>query len=267
MSTYPGNSTLSSAVKERVLSTFQQALTLYKMGRSEEVAQGCGLILRMDPMFDPAKKLLEKSRNPGAPIDVDSLLVIEASRDPMTEAREAFARRDFQRALDITTELLTQDLMNDDARVLNEKARERIEAGPFIDQFTRKVETSIASGNYPAARTDLEKIRQLDPDHPAIAKLQNALGGGSAPSSSFVVDTPAAPASGRGTAQATDFGFTFEEEKPKEPAPSAGFGYGSNSGLSPFSTDTGTTAPISPPSGFSFDAPASRPTPTPCHIP
>src|SRR3954470_14728791 len=124
MINYSGNASLSTAVKERVVSTFQQTVTLFKQGRIEEVAQGCGLILRMDPMFDPAKKLLEKSRNPAAPIDVDSLLVIQPSADPMAEARAAFAQRDFQRALDITTELLTQDLMNDDARVLNEKARE-----------------------------------------------------------------------------------------------------------------------------------------------
>ena len=67
MATYLGNASLSSAVKERVLSTFQQAVTLYKQGRTDEVVQGCGLILRMDPMFDPAKKLLEKARNPNAP--------------------------------------------------------------------------------------------------------------------------------------------------------------------------------------------------------
>ena len=74
MATYLGNASLSSAVKERVLSTFQQAVTLFKQGRIDEVVQGCGLILRMDPMFDPAKKLLEKARNPSAPIDVDALL-------------------------------------------------------------------------------------------------------------------------------------------------------------------------------------------------
>jgi len=158
MSTYPGNTTLSAAVKERVLSTFQQTLALYKQGRVDEVAQGCGLILRMDPMFDPAKKLLEKTRNPAAPINVDALLTTEPSADPMIEARNAYARRDFQRTLEITTELLTQDLMNDDARILNEKARERMEAQPFIEQFTKKVEASIASGNAAAAKTDIEKI-------------------------------------------------------------------------------------------------------------
>ncbi|MBV9186331.1 MAG: hypothetical protein JO093_11950, partial [Acidobacteria bacterium] len=57
MATYPGNASLSSAVKDRVLTTFQQTLEIYKQGRAAEVVEGCTLILRMDPMFDPAKKL------------------------------------------------------------------------------------------------------------------------------------------------------------------------------------------------------------------
>ncbi len=260
MSTYPGNTTLSAAVKERVLSTFQQALALYKQGRGEEVVQGCTLILRMDPSFDPAKKLMEKAKNPDSPINVDSLLVIQPSGEPMTEARNAFAQRDFQRALDITTELLTQDLMNDDARVLNEKARERMEAQPFIEQFAKRVDQSIASGNVASAKTDLEKIRSLDSEHPLLARLEQSIGHGGSPS--FVVDNAVqAPPSGRGTAQAADFGFTFEEEKPKE-APAAAFGF-NNPSMSPFSTDTGTVAPISPSGGFSFDAPVATPAPPP----
>ena len=80
MATYPGNASLSSAVKDRVLSTFQQALALYKQGRAAEVVEGCTLILRMDPTFDPARKLLEKTRNPNSPVDVDSLTEILAGK-------------------------------------------------------------------------------------------------------------------------------------------------------------------------------------------
>src|SRR5437868_14412082 len=89
MPVYPGNSALSTAVKDRVLSTFQQTVTLFKQGRTEEVVQGCGLILRMDPLFDPAKKLMEKARNPSAPINVDSLI----ASDPIAEARTAMQAR------------------------------------------------------------------------------------------------------------------------------------------------------------------------------
>src|SRR3982751_4644612 len=97
MATYLGNASLSTAVKDRVLSTFQQAVALYKQGRSDEVVQGCGLILRMDPMFDPAQKLLEKARNPSAPIDVDKLLPSSEPDGRLRDARTAMAGRDFQR--------------------------------------------------------------------------------------------------------------------------------------------------------------------------
>ena len=244
MSTYLGNASLSTAVKERVQSTFQQTLALFKQGRTEEVLQGCGLILRMDPMFEPAKKLLEKAQNPAAAVDLESLVRPPTPADALSEARTAMTKRDFQRVVNLTTEILTNDLMNEDARMLNEKARERLEAVPFIEQFARKIEQAVASGNAASARGDLDKIRSLDPDHPALARLEQAIGQGSAPAQSFVVDSPSQPSS-RGSTQASDFGFTFEEEKQQQSPPAT----------SPFSTDTGSTAPVTPPSGFSFDSP------------
>src|SRR5258708_5493717 len=128
MSTYLGNDTLSPAVKERVISTFQQTLALYKQGRTDEVVAGCGLILRMDPMFDPAKKLLDKIRNPALAIDVDSLgtpAPVMNTANAMEEARNALAARDFQKAINLTTEILTNDLMNDNARIPTDHQRDQ----------------------------------------------------------------------------------------------------------------------------------------------
>src|SRR5213593_3737325 len=153
MAVYPGNSALSTAVKDRVLSTFQQTLALFKQGRTEEVVQGCGLILRMDPLFDPAKKLMEKARNPAAPIDVDALI----ASDPIAEARSAMQARNFQKVVDVTTEILTNDLTNEEARILNEQAREKLEASPFVDQFIKKAEQAIAIGDANTARASLDK--------------------------------------------------------------------------------------------------------------
>jgi tetratricopeptide (TPR) repeat protein len=273
MATYLGNPSLSTAVKDRVMSTFEQALQLYKVGRTEEVVQGCGLILQMDPQFDPAKKLLEKARNPMAPIDIDKLVPAVGTGDALTEAREAMAHRDFQRVINITTEILTNDLMNEDARVLNDSAREKMEAAPFVDQFARKFDQSMANNDLASARANLEKARSLDGDHPSVARMEKAVsasappahsapsGGFSFDAPSFIVDTPQAP-SGRGTAQAADFGFTFEEEKPSSPASSDG-------ALAGFSFDTPAApkaapeppkpapAPTPEPAGFSFDAPPS----------
>jgi tetratricopeptide (TPR) repeat protein len=281
MSTYLGNDALSPAVKERVISTFQQTLALYKQGRTDEVVAGCGLILRMDPAFDPAKKLLDKIRNPALPLDVDSLgtaAPMMSTASAMDEARRALAARDFQRAINLTTEILTNDLMNDDARILNEQARDKMEAGPFVEQFARKVEQHLTNKNLAAAKTDLEKARALDPDHPALKRTEGMVAafagsGAAAPppasfgfdSPSFVVETPQPPAGGRGTAQAADFGFTFEEEKPAAPPPAApsfgAFSFDAPAAPAPTAPPPPATPPANPApfGGFSFDSPSGAP--------
>ena len=255
MSHYSGNSSLSAAVKDRVSSTFEQTLALYGQGRKDEVIAGCNLILQMDPMFDPAKKLLEKTQNPASPIDVESLSPARTAAT-LNEARAALGSRDFERVLQLTTEVLTNDLMNDDARVLADEAREKMEAAPFIDQFVRKCQTNIANGNLAGARTDLDKARALDSSHPGVRKVEQALAAKesatphSVDASSFVVDTPAA-GSARGSAQATDFGFTFEEDKSQQKQQPSSFAN--------FSFDS--PAPSGSSGGFSFDTPAAQPAP------
>lgn len=292
MSTYLGNPSLSTAVKDRVSSTFNQTLALYQQGRIEEVIAGCTLILQMDPLFDPAKKLLEKARNPASPIDVSTLAPSASADEALREARQAMAGRDFQRVIQITTEILTNDLMNDDARILGDEAREKMEAGPFVEQFAKKCEQHLANGNLSAAKSDLEKARALDPDHPKIKEIEKRVmsasgkwpaatfGTSPAPqqppaSSSFIVDNPPPPASTqRKAAQAADFGFTFEEEKPEKPA-DAGFStfdFGAapstpagSDGLSNFNAGPPPQPTSfsfdSPAAGFSFDAPDASPPP------
>ena len=295
MSNYPGNNSLASAVKERVNSTFQQAIVLYRQGRTDEVVAGCNLILQMDPLFDPAKRLLEKVKNPAAAVDVDSLATGSSATAALSDARAAMAARDFERVIQLTTDILTNDLMNDEARVMADEAREKVEAAPFIEQFVRKCEQSVNNGNLPAARTDLEKARALDASHPGVRRIEQMIAAKekatpAASSSSFVVETPA-PAAGRSTAQASDFGFTFEEEKPGEKKSFANFSFDSPSPAAPaapappaptpadggggaktqpggfggFSFDSPATPSADSPFGgsFSFDTPVANPTATP----
>jgi tetratricopeptide (TPR) repeat protein len=261
---YPGNASLSSAVKDRVRTTFNQTVALYRQGRTEEVLAGCNLILQMDPQFDPARKLLEKTRNPDAPIDVDALAPPD-TRSLIRQARDAMAGRDFQTVIHVTTQILTDDLMNDEARILGDEAREKMEAAPFVEQFVRKCDANLSAGNIAGARQDLEKARALDPTHPEIIRIAFAIEkqhAASQPASfsfdatPFVVEAKPAPAGGRSAAQAADFGFTFEEEK--TPAPQAPKNDG---GFANFSFDSGPSA-AEPFGGFSFDSPAAPPTPS-----
>ncbi len=251
---YPGNPSLAAPVKDRVLSTFQQTLALYKQGRTDEVAAGCGLILQMDPQFEPARRLLEKARNPMALIDVDQLLPAE-NRSKIDQARAAMAERDFLRVGQITNEILTDDLLNEEARLLGDEAREKIEAAPFVDQFTRRAAQSLSAGNVAAAKMDLEKARALDAAHPEVVRLTSAIQARDAApqrpqaAPSFVVDEPKAAPHGRSTAQASDFGFTFEEEKPAD-VPLGSFSFEEPAPAKPADTNF---------ANFSFDSPAESP--------
>jgi tetratricopeptide (TPR) repeat protein len=261
---YPGNASLSSAVKERVVSTFRQTLALYHQRRTDEVVAGCTLILQMDPMFDPARKLIEKARNPSFNIDVDSLLPQESARaagsPTMEQARQAMVARDFERVAQLTSAILSEDLLNDDARVLGDEAREKLEAGPFVAQFTRRSEQSIAAGNIAAAKMDLEKARALDPTHPEVIRIARTLTARDAAPTpaaappSFVIDEPQSAAIGRSTAQAADFGFAFEEEK-AEDVPFADFSFDPPA-TPPSATATPEGEAFS--GGFSFDSPATN---------
>jgi tetratricopeptide (TPR) repeat protein len=280
--TYPGNPSLASAVRDRVSSTFQQTLALYKQGRRDDVIAGCNLILQMDSMFDPAKKLLEKTRNPNAPIDVDSLGTPAAPGvAPLEAARQAMAARDFNRVINITGEILTNDLMNEEARFLGDEAREKLEAAPFVEQFTRKCDQQLAAGNVTGARMELEKARALDATHPEVVRVGKTIAARASapaapqqPSSSFVVDDRAQQATGRASTPAADFGFTFEEDAKSAAAaadaPSfANFSFDSgasaaadDSNFANFSFDAPATPNVeSPFSGFSFDGGAAPATP------
>lgn len=256
---YPGNPVLSTEVKQRVLATFRQAIDLYRQGRSDEVLVGCDFLLKLDPMFDPARKLMEKARNPSSPIDIDTLAQIgdETGGDPLANARAALDERDFQRALELSTAVLRADIQNTEAQSIAQEAQEKIEAAPFVAQFIAKARGHLQNGNLSSARTELEKGKTLDALHPELIAMASELdsasspspfdfGGGSTP---FVVDTSSAtapPATPASTAPpASDFGFTFEEEQ-KE---SSGFGGGSD-----FSFDSGA--------GFAgFDTPSTAPSP------
>lgn len=238
----------------------------------DEVGAGCNLLLQMDPMFDPARKLLDKVQNPALPIDVDHLMPTGGDRSPLERAREALASRDFESVVHITTEILTDDLLNDEARILGDAAREKLEAGPFVEQFARKAEQSLAAGNAASAKMELEKARSLDPTHPEVLRITQALSARDsgparpvAPPPSFVVDAPAAPPAGRSTAQAADFGFTFEEEKPAAEVSFSNYSF-DKPAASDFSFDAPPPKTEAPFGGFSFDAappPPAAPGPAP----
>lgn len=270
---YPGNTALPAEVKDRVLSTFHQSLQLFRQGNIEDAVAGCEFILKMDALFEPAQKLLAKAKDPSMNIDVENLVPQAGGNNRLNDAATAFQQRDYQRAMEIASEVLSSDPMNANAQQIAQQAQERIEAAPFVQQFLQKCRSQIDLNNFDAARSTLEKVRALDPTEPAIRECEQLIEVASMPSAptgfafgepaafdlgapaqaaspSFVVEEPPA------AAPPADFGFTFEEAPVATAAPEVpGYGFAAAPPEPP------PTAPPPPAAadGFSFDAPAASP--------
>ncbi|MFP5289063.1 MAG: hypothetical protein ACLGI9_25230, partial [Thermoanaerobaculia bacterium] len=71
--TYSGNPSTSPEVRQRILGTFEQTLQLAGEGSRQEALLGCDFVLRMDPQFEPARRLQERLKASTGPVRVDDL--------------------------------------------------------------------------------------------------------------------------------------------------------------------------------------------------
>ncbi|HEX6861495.1 MAG TPA: hypothetical protein VF414_01705 [Thermoanaerobaculia bacterium] len=196
---YAGNPSLSSDIQNRVLGTFEQTLGLAAEGSRQEALLGCDFVLRMDPHFEPARQLQDRLRNSSGPVSVADLLApaTPAITDPFAGAIDlpdlpAFGaatppagdlRSRFQSLLDGRQfqELMTLAQQNQAAvgadpelmRIASE-AQERLEAAPYVNKFVNAAREAARQGNREETARAVEKIRTLDPSHPAIAELAGA---------------------------------------------------------------------------------------------
>src|SRR5205807_1890255 len=77
--TYPGNQSLASDVQQRIRSTFEHTLGLAEKGSHQEALLGCDFVLRMDPLFEPARRLQERLESTPGPLAVDDLRHFDAA--------------------------------------------------------------------------------------------------------------------------------------------------------------------------------------------
>ena len=217
---YSGNPSLSSDVKTRILSTFDQTLTLAREGNRQEALLGCDFVLRMDPLFQPAQVLQERLRSSAGPVQVDDLQAASAPAavDPFADLDSlsldlpdllpdaglgaATLRSDWQSLLD---QRRFQDVMSaalrEHASVATDPelqriaglAQERMEAEPYVLKFLTAARQALQSGQTAEVGRLLDKARSLDASHPGIAELERAGAAQSpAPAPAFTLPSPAA---------------------------------------------------------------------------
>jgi tetratricopeptide (TPR) repeat protein len=194
---YAGNSSLSSDIQKRVLGTFEQTLGLAAEGNRQEALLGCDFVLRMDPQFEPARRLQERMRDSVGPVRVDDLLAPAA--DPFADSLDldlpdlpAFGapaaptgdlRGRFQSLLDARRfqELLTlahqdQAAVGRDPELMRmaNAAQERMEAEPYVNKFLTSAQEAARLGQRDEVERLSAKVRALDPSHPGLAALSAA---------------------------------------------------------------------------------------------
>jgi len=231
---YPGNPALPNEAREKILSTFRHSLNLFKAGKAEDCAVGCDFILKMDPRFSPARQLLEKARNPQAPVDVAALEAHVADTPTpqerigatapdriLIEAIEAYADRDFDRAIERANRVLSALPGNADAREILEKATRKRDLQPHIENFRQRTLFALESGQNEEARLNLERLKSLDPEHPEIEKLSARIARTASPE--IDVSLPPAPTEPfPGTASVPEVAFQFEPAPEPGPATPGG---------------------------------------------
>ena len=78
---YAGNTALSPKIQERIQNTFEQTQGLAEEGNRQEALLGCDFILRLDPLFEPARRLQERLNESEGPVAVEDLVGDDATQD------------------------------------------------------------------------------------------------------------------------------------------------------------------------------------------
>ena len=64
---------------------------------------------------------------------------------------------------------------NRDAQAILEKARQRKDSGPLVEVARQRAMMALDARKPAEARAAIDRIRSIDPDHPAIAQIEQRL--------------------------------------------------------------------------------------------
>ncbi len=187
--TYAGDPSLSEEIRQRVEETYTQSLQLAQEGKQQEATLGCEFVLRLDPMFDPARQLLAKIESGealgGQPTEMPmpDFLAGEGGGEGVAETGEAAAastfdlgpefddlleRRDFRTLLNLAQEHADTLQADPGLAAKASEAAERLEADPYVRDFLASAEKAQLGGRTEEAEQLVAKARALDPTHPAL---------------------------------------------------------------------------------------------------
>jgi tetratricopeptide (TPR) repeat protein len=182
---YPGDKDLSAAIQDRVQSTYKQSRELALKGKRQEATLGCEFVLRLDPLFTPARELMEQLES-GGPIEggesaatekatssgADAATQASGEVDPDfdlgAELQSLLEVRDFRTLLNLAKEHSGRVSTDPALAETVTAAEQRLEAEPYVRSFIESAEKAQRQGRQDEALAMLEKARKLDPSHPSL---------------------------------------------------------------------------------------------------
>ncbi len=204
---YVGNASLSEQIQERILTTFQQTLSLAQEGNRQEALLGCDFVLRLDPLFEPARQLQTRLGEGEGSIDVSDLVEsidgggaeaaeggpaepqistgIEPDLEPPAQTADnlhaqlalLLEQRNFEDLRSLAMENQDRIAADPSLQELAQAGIERLEAQPYVESFLESGEKAKQVGDLEGAQGHLKKARELDPTHPSIVTLEADLAG------------------------------------------------------------------------------------------
>lgn len=181
--TYTGDNKLSEDIQQRVESTYQQSRDLAAEGKVQEAKLGCEFVLRLDPLYEPARELMQKLET-GEPLSEPGLDLgdeTDISEGAMTppepaeldfdlagEFTDLLERRDFHTLLNLAKEHRAAVDASPELTGMAVSATERLEAEPYVREFLDQAEEAQRAGRQDDALALLEKVRVLDASHPSL---------------------------------------------------------------------------------------------------
>ncbi len=200
--TYPGNTSLSPDVQQRILTTYRQSLQSAARGNRDEALLGCDFVQRLDPQFQPARvlqQMLAANREPE--VFAQMLDALDGGGggegDGEEDLRALFARllaeRRFPEILNAAERDKRRVAADPELLSLVEAAQGRHEAEPYVTRFLGEAAAALAEQRREDVARLLDKARALDASHPGIAEIESLLHPGAAPAGEAADATVALP--------------------------------------------------------------------------
>jgi tetratricopeptide (TPR) repeat protein len=178
---YPGNPNLPENTKFRIEASFRQAISLYLNGNMEDCIMGCDFILKLDPLFEPAKIIMEKAKDPTSPVDISEIIARYGSEEEINleelliKAIEFYNKRDFEKTLEILNKVLIKDPNNNEAKEMFERAKEKLEIQAFVLQFIKRAKSYFEEGSFEESLKEIQKGLALDETNPELLELKEKI--------------------------------------------------------------------------------------------